>query len=86
MEKQFSKDTLIIIPTFNEEKHIVTVIKQLAEHFSNILIIDDSSEDNTYKLAISTGLCNVAQHSINCGQGAALVTGFNFFLKNTKLK
>jgi glycosyltransferase involved in cell wall biosynthesis len=72
------QDVTIIIPAYNEEEGIANVITQLKELFKNgyyeILVIDDGSTDNTYKLATDTGV-KVVRHPYNKGYGAALKTG-----------
>ena len=69
-------DVTIIIPTHNEEKGIADVIngiKRLNEGYE-IIVVDDGSTDNTYKLAAKTGV-KVIRHPYNKGYGAALKTG-----------
>lgn len=71
-----NKDITIIIPAYNEEEGIVDVInniKKLHEKYE-IFVIDDGSTDNTYELAINSGV-KVIRHSYNKGYGAALKTG-----------
>ena len=69
-------DVTIIIPAYNEEEGITTVITQLKGLGENyeILVVDDGSTDNTYKLASETGV-KVIRHPYNKGYGAALKTG-----------
>lgn len=69
-------DVTIIIPAYNEEEGITNVITQLKELSENyeILVVDDGSTDNTYKLASKTGV-KVIRHPYNKGYGAALKTG-----------
>ena len=78
------KKISIIIPTFNEEKTISTIIRRVdkvsIEGFSKeILIIDDGSTDETCK--ILTKLCDeianirVFRHAKNSGKGSAVRTG-----------
>ena len=69
-------DVTIIIPAYNEEEGISAVITQLKELSGNyeIIIVDDGSTDNTYKLASETGV-KVIRHPYNKGYGAALKTG-----------
>ena len=69
-------DVTIIIPAHNEEEGIADVIngvKQLKEGYE-IIVVDDGSTDNTYKLATDTGV-KVIRHPYNKGYGAALKTG-----------
>ena len=69
-------DATIIIPAYNEEEGIAAVITQLKELSENyeILVVDDGSTDNTYKLATDTGV-KVIRHPYNKGNGAAIKTG-----------
>ena len=69
-------DVAIIIPAHNEEEGIAEVIngiKQLNEEYE-IIVVDDGSTDNTYKLASETGV-KIIHHPYNKGYGAALKTG-----------
>ena len=69
-------DVTITIPAYNEEEGIsdvITQLKGLGENYE-ILVIDDGSTDNTYKLATETGV-KVIRHPYNKGYGAALKTG-----------
>ena len=48
----------ILIPTYNEEKNINLVIKELnAEGFSNITILDANSEDKTVEIQLFMSPC-----------------------------
>ena len=69
-------DVTIIIPAYNEEEGIADVITELKELSRNyeILVVDDGSTDNTYKLASETGV-KVIRHPYNKGYGAALKKG-----------
>ena len=68
-------DISIIIPAHNEEEGIADIIngiKRLNEGYE-IIVVDDGSTDNTYKLATDTGV-KVIRHPYNKGYGAALKT------------
>ncbi len=68
----------IVIPAYNEEKMIGAVISGLqSEGYTNILIVDDASCDNTVKIAEEAG-AEVLKHLINRGQGGALQTGLAY--------
>lgn len=76
------KNVWIVIPAFNEEKKIVSVINGLKkEGYPNIVVIDDCSSDNTFNISLDTGI-KVLRHEVNKGQGAALRTGINYALEN----
>ena len=78
-------DVLIIVPVFNENKNIISVIKDLENWFENIIIIDDGSTDNTCELIDNLGLSYV-RHFLNLGQGAAIETGLQYFLDKNEYK
>jgi len=71
----------IVIPAFNEGKNIGSVLLDLLHAgYSNIVVVDDCSEDNTLKV-VSGFPVFLLHHAINRGQGASLKTGIDFALK-----
>lgn len=66
----------VIIPAFNEENRIKTVIDVAREvsSVSEIIVVADGSEDNTPEVAKACG-AKVAVHTRNLGKGAAMETG-----------
>ena len=69
------KGLWIVMPAFNEEKSIGTVIKNLKKGgYHNIFVVDDGSKDRTYAIAKKQG-ATVVRHPINRGLGGALGTG-----------
>lgn len=69
-------DYTVIIPAYNEEEGIVSVIKALNNIADKceIIVVDDGSSDNTRKLASETG-ARIIHHPYNKGYGASLKTG-----------
>ena len=67
-----------IIPAFNEESTIIGVIKNVkkVKVINEIIVVDDSSTDNTYKNAKSEGV-RVIKNAKNKGKGAAIKTGIS---------
>lgn len=63
-----------VIPAFNEEKHISSVVLDVRAFVDEVIVIDDCSRDETSLLARQAG-AQVFRHLINRGQGAALRTG-----------
>jgi len=81
-EQKTGENCWIVIAAYNEEKKISQVIEGLkAEHYNNIIVVDDGSKDNTKTAAQKAGAM-VLHHIINRGQGAALKTGIDFALQN----
>jgi glycosyltransferase involved in cell wall biosynthesis len=68
----------IIIPAFNEEKSISTIISRIPQTIEGInpriIVINDGSTDNTKKNAENAGAL-VISHNRNIGLGASLRTG-----------
>ncbi len=72
------KKKCIIIPAFNEEDHIATVITGIKKYKdADILVIDDGSKDHTARTAGEAGAF-VIRHPFNMGYGVALQTGYKY--------
>jgi hypothetical protein len=72
------KNKCIIIPAYNEEKNIVSVIEDIRKyHSGDIVVIDDGSQDVTSSLAREAGAF-VIRHPFNMGYGVALQTGYKY--------
>ena len=70
-----STKTYIIIPVFNEERVISSVISSVRKAgYQNIIVVDDGSTDGTYQAARNAG-ATVVRHIVNRGKGAAVKTG-----------
>ena len=70
-------EAAIIIPAYNEEKVIRKVLESLKAKYPDyaIIVVDDGSNDNTYKEVSKVKDIFLLRHIINLGQGAALQTG-----------
>ncbi len=68
---------LAIVPAFNEEKTIGSVVRDLFSLVDQVVVVDDRSSDRTAQVAKENGAI-VLQHKINRGQGAALETGHEY--------
>ncbi|WP_334130719.1 glycosyltransferase family 2 protein, partial [Silanimonas lenta] len=76
-----SFDGLVIIPAYNEESMISTVVGKLRTLGYEVLVVDDGSKDHTAQQAKQAG-ARVVVHPVNLGQGAALQTGFDYALRS----
>jgi len=70
-----------VIPAFNEEKNIATVINQIKSLVDTVVVVDDGSSDQTINAAAKTGVI-LLKHIINRGQGASLRTGTKYCINN----
>ncbi|WP_287584788.1 glycosyltransferase family 2 protein [Candidatus Borrarchaeum sp.] len=74
----------IVIPAYNEAISIPNVILNIPKDLldkSEIIVVDDGSEDDTYEIAKKLNAV-VIKHILNRGYGAALLTGFEAALGN----
>ncbi len=71
----------IIVPTYNEEAAILSVISGLKEELNNlgleyeIIVVDDASSDKTADILRTINEIKIIHHPYNKGQGASLKTG-----------
>lgn len=72
--KQIKQKVIAVIPAYNEEKHIYSVVREARKHVSQVIVVDDASSDNTFSLAKKAGAL-VLKHPINLGLGGSLKTG-----------
>jgi len=72
--------TLIVIPCFNEETTIGSVILKAKKYGDTILVVDDGSSDSTADIAREAGAI-VITHLKNRGKSAAIKTGFQYALE-----
>jgi len=66
-----------LIPAYQEAAHIADVVRGCAPHVSEVLVVDDGSDDATSGRAEQAGAV-VIVHKRNAGKGAAIRTGFDY--------
>jgi len=76
MTKAKDSRILVLIPAWNEAKHISSLVEAAAE-YSPVLVVDDGSCDETAALSEQSG-AYVISHGRNRGKGCALRTGFEW--------
>jgi glycosyltransferase involved in cell wall biosynthesis len=67
--------TVVIVPAYNEERFIGSVVLLAKQYADMVLVVDDGSADGTAEVAATAG-ARVIRHEQNKGKGAALDTGF----------
>src|ERR1043166_7053763 len=63
-----------IIPAFNEERHVGSVVLRLRHVLDTVIVVNDGSSDATDEVARLAG-AQVITHPINKGYGGAIQTG-----------
>ena len=71
---------LTALPVYNEERHLIEVLAEVRKHASEILVIDDGSQDQTQELLARERDIYVLRHTQNQGYGAALRSAFQYAL------
>lgn len=69
-----NRDVCVVVPMYNEEGSIGSVLAELLPRFPHVICVDDGSRDDCAALAERAG-ATVVRHPVNLGQGAALQTG-----------
>ncbi|HLD43219.1 MAG TPA: glycosyltransferase family 2 protein [Candidatus Nanoarchaeia archaeon] len=67
----------VIIPAYNEAKHLGDVIARTKKFCKDIIVVDDGSRDETSAVCRAANVVVLA-HIVNLGKGAALKTGCDF--------
>lgn len=82
LKKMKKQNFFIVIPAYNEAKHVSEVLKKIKkEGYKNVVFVDDGSTDGTASIARKQGVV-VLEHIINLGKGAATKTGCDYAVKN----
>ncbi|HLO17968.1 MAG TPA: glycosyltransferase family 2 protein [Anaerolineales bacterium] len=71
---------VVVIPAYNEERFIGSVILRALKLVDTIIVVDDGSMDATAEVAQAAGAI-VMHHERNKGKGVALNTGFCYARK-----
>lgn len=79
------KELLIIIPAYNEEKTIGSLLEQLEQpeiaEIADVLVMNDASRDNTAQIVWKRGH-TVITHVFNLGYGSGLQVGYKYAKRN----
>lgn len=84
---QQQKDIYAILPAYNEDKTLDGVMRELIDLGVNLIVVDDGSTDNTYRIARGfvkryPSQVSLYRHPINRGLGGALRTGIKAALSH----
>lgn len=70
------KKIVLVIPAYNEERFIGSVVLKARKYADTVLVVDDGSTDMTAEVAAAAGAL-VVRCEQNQGKGIALSTGFH---------
>jgi glycosyltransferase involved in cell wall biosynthesis len=70
----------ILIPAFNAQETLGSVLRKMEPLHLDTLVINDGSSDETKKVVLENGV-GLLEHPFNLGKGAALRTGFQYILQ-----
>ena len=70
-----SKNITVILPAYNEEASIGSIVLLTKLYSDNVIVVDDASSDRTAEIAKNAG-AEVIVHQANRGRDIALDTGF----------
>jgi dolichol-phosphate mannosyltransferase len=80
--KEPSMSFLTAIPVYNEERALEGVLAEVRRYSPRILVVNDGSTDRTAKLLARQGGLEVITHPHNRGYGAALMSAFDYALRD----
>jgi glycosyltransferase involved in cell wall biosynthesis len=81
-EAELMPRTLTALPVFNEEAHVLDVLREVRRYAGDVLVVDDGSADRTPLLLAETDGIAVLTHPENRGYGAALVSAFEYAIEH----
>jgi len=82
------KDVGVVVPAYNAEKTIASVIRGFVDHGfrrGNIVVVNDGSSDRTAEIVKEKGV-TLLSHDRNLGKGAAMRNGFDLARKKNLRK
>ncbi|MGY8988324.1 MAG: DUF2062 domain-containing protein, partial [Flavobacteriales bacterium] len=76
------KKWCVIIPTFNNDKTLEKVLKEVLDICKNIIVVNDGSDDNTSQILKNfSDKINIIPHKENKGKGQSLRDAFEYAIK-----
>ena len=81
MKKETLYHALAVVPCYNEEATIGSIVLKAKRHVDKVLVVDDGSTDDTAKIAKEAG-ATVISHKKNEGKSFGIKTGFKYALSN----
>ena len=90
IKNQLKTESLILVPIYNEQKHIFNVLREIRKYSpEDLLVINDGSTDESRDIIEEIASCaklkgklTIINHSENKGYGKSLIDGINFSRDN----
>jgi len=80
LQKTTNVHTIALVPCYNEEATIGSIVLKSKRYVDEVLVVDDGSADDTAKIAMDAGAV-VISHKTNCGKSKAIKTGFEYAMR-----
>lgn len=80
-----TRNTVIVIPSYNEDRTIGNVVLDIVKMGLSVLVIDDGSTDNTEHIALDNGAM-VLGHKRNMGKGFSVREAIRHVLEKTNFE
>jgi len=74
-KKEFSQHITAILPAYNEQVSIGSIVLKTKMFVDRVIVVDDGSTDKTSEIAVLAG-AELIKHKVNKGKGKALESGF----------
>jgi len=72
---------LVLVPVYNEWPHLLPVLNGLRQHFSDILVVDDGSDDKSFLVNLKNEGFEYVSLAFNLGHWGAIQAGFRYALQ-----
>jgi len=83
MSENKESRVVVLIPAYNPDKKMTSLIKEMNEAFEHIVVVNDGCTSEFMPLFEEVdGLVSRVNHEVNKGKGQALKTGFEYILNN----
>ncbi len=80
-QNSINNDIIALIPAYNPDKGMITLVEELAEHFLHIVIVDDGCGETFAPIFEKVSVFPqvvILRHEENKGKGRAIKTGFSY--------
>ncbi len=79
-ETRYIMRILVLIPVYNEWPHLLPILNGLRQHFADILVVDDGSDDTSFLSELKRNGFEYIRLPFNSGHWSAVQAGFRYAL------